>query len=315
MDLRRASFFMADTSWRGSCEANGPIPFVETRLLSFVLTVIWLAVAGSALVAGLDYYLLPLDQRAFSDLAPLFAPTGLVGQGFGIVGATLILIGVAGYSARKRFRFLARFGALKYWLQVHIFLCTLGPFLVLLHTTFKFGGIVSIAFWSMAIVVASGIFGRYVYVRIPKTINGRFLSLDAVGEQVRELSRVIADSTGLPASDLDDLLVPAVATPSGRGLVGALAFAVREDLRQRKHLRGLRSFLRGRGVPPALRGPVMDLAAEQRRLVQQTLVLRPFQRLFRYWHVIHLPLATVMFLVLGIHVAVSILFGYTWIFR
>ena len=106
MDLRRASFFMADTSWRGSCEANGPIPFVETRLLSFVLTVIWLAVAGSALVAGLDYYLLPLDQRAFSDLAPLFAPTGLVGQGFGIVGATLILIGVAGYSARKRFRFL-----------------------------------------------------------------------------------------------------------------------------------------------------------------------------------------------------------------
>ncbi len=284
------------------------------RLLSFVLTVIWLSVAGSALVAGLDYYLLPINQRAYSDLATLFAPTGLVGQGFGIVGAGLILLGVGGYTARKRLRFLARLGALRHWLQVHIFMCTLGPFLVLLHTTFKFGGIVSIAFWSMAIVVASGVFGRYVYVRIPKTINGRFLTLDAIGERVREMTRDIAARTNLPAADLEALLVPAGATGTRSSLVGAVAFAVREDLRQRRHLRGVRKFLHGRGVPKELQAPVMNLAKEQRRLRQQTLLLHPFQRLFRYWHVVHLPLATVMFLVLGIHVFVAVLFGYTWVF-
>jgi hypothetical protein len=59
---------------------------------------------------------------------------------------------------------------------------------------------------------------------------------------------------------------------------------------------------------------VLRLAREQRRLRQQALFLVPFQRLFRYWHVLHLPLATIMFLVLAVHVSVSIMFGYTWIF-
>jgi len=283
-------------------------------LLSFVLAMIWLGVAGFALIAGLQYYLLPLDDRAFSELAPLYAPTGLVGHGMGIVGTALIVIGVVGYMVRKRLGFLARAGALKHWLQVHIFLCTLGPFLVLLHTSFKFGGLVSIAFWSMAAVVLSGVFGRYVYVRIPKTINGSFLTLAAVTEKARVLSQSIAAQTGIPLDELDGLLAPAAAAPPAQRLGGALGFALREDLRQRKAMRDLRSFLHGRQVPSSLQGSVLALADEQRRLRQQALLLRPFQRLFRYWHVVHLPLAIVMFVILGIHVTVSILFGYTWIF-
>jgi hypothetical protein len=286
----------------------------EVSLLSFVLTVVWLGAAGAALLSGLDYYLLPVDQRAFSEMAPLFAPTGLVGQGLGIVGTAMILVGVAGYSARKRFRFLARAGALKYWLQVHIFLCTLGPFLVLLHTTFKFGGLVSIAFWSMAIVVGSGVFGRYVYVRIPKTVNGSFLTTAAVANKVREISAQIAGQTSIPLVELEGLLTPATALSAPRGLAGALGFAFREDLRQRKDVRDLRRVLHGHQVPEALHGPVLTLANEQRRLRNQAILIQPFQRLFRYWHVIHLPLATVMFVILAVHVAVAVLFGYTWIF-
>ena len=80
----------------------------------------------------------------------------------------MMLVGVILYSARKRVSWLGGAGGLGNWLQFHIFLCTLGPLLVLLHTTFRFGGIVSIAFWSMVLVVASGVFGRYVFARIPK---------------------------------------------------------------------------------------------------------------------------------------------------
>jgi len=283
-------------------------------LLSFALAMIWLGVAGSALIAGLEYYLLPLDERAFSELAPLFAPTGLIGHGMGIVGTALIALGVAGYMARKRLDFLARAGALRHWLQVHIFLCTLGPFLVLLHTTFKFGGLVSIAFWSMAVVVLSGVFGRYVYVRIPKTINGSFLTLAAVTEKARETSQRIAAQTGIRLEELEGMLAPAAATPRGLGLGSALGFALREDLRQRRAMRDLRGFLQGRQVPGPLQRPVLALADEQRRLRQQALLLHPFQRLFRYWHVVHLPLAIVMFVILGIHVIVAVLFGYTWVF-
>jgi hypothetical protein len=283
-------------------------------LLSFVLTVVWLGVAGTAFVSGLDYYLLPFHERAYSELAPLFAPTGLVGQGMGIIGTAMVTVGVLGYSARKRIRFLAKAGALSHWLQVHIFLCTLGPFLVLLHTTFKFGGLVSIAFWSMAIVVASGVFGRYVYVRIPKTINGSFLTMDAVADKVRDLTRDIAAVTGLKLDEIETFLEAGAALPRPAGLAGALTLAVREDFRQRRELRGLRRFLHDRRVPQELRGPVLTLVDEQRRLRRQALLLQPFQRMFRYWHVIHLPLASVMFLILAVHVTVSILFGYTWIF-
>jgi len=293
---------------------KGSEPCPEVLLLSFVLAMIWIGVAGSALISGMEYYLPPLDARAYSELAPLFAPTGLVGQGMGVIGTALLTLGVVGYSARKRVRFLARAGALKHWLQVHIFLCTLGPFLVLLHTSFKFGGIVSIAFWSMAVVVLSGVFGRYVYVRIPKTINGRFLSLQAVSQQVSELTHRIAGQTGIPLDELERMLVPAGASAGVGTLGGALGLAFREDLRQRKAVRDLRKFLHGRQVPRSLQGPVLALAEEQRRLRQQALVLHPFQRLFRYWHVVHLPLAIVMFVILGVHVTVAVLFGYTWIF-
>jgi hypothetical protein len=286
----------------------------EVFVLSFVLAIIWLGVAGSALVAGLDYYLLPMDQRAYSSLAPVFSPTGIVGHGFGIVGTFLIVVGVVGYMARKRLSPLAHAGSLKHWLQVHIFLCTLGPFLVLLHTTFKFGGLVSIAFWSMTIVVVSGVFGRYVYARIPKTVNGRFLGLEMVRDRLSELSAAIAARTHLPVAELESVLAPATPVTWNRSLAAALATAVRNDVRQRRHLRGVRRYLHARRVPRELHGPVLSLVREQRRLHQRAALLQPFQRLFRYWHVIHLPLAMVMFLVLSVHVVVAVLFGYTWIF-
>ncbi len=43
-------------------------------------------------------------------------------------------------------------------------------------------------------------------------------------------------------------------------------------------------------------------------------MLRTMQNLFRYWHVAHLPFALAMFIIMVIHVIVTITFGYKWIF-
>lgn len=282
-------------------------------MLSFVLTILWLVVAGSSLLWGLDYYVLPVDQRAYSPLAELFSPTGLVGHGLGIIGTVMITVGVAGYALRKRMGSLSKLGALKHWLQVHIFLCTLGPFLVLLHTTFKFGGIVSIAFWSMAAVVTSGIFGRYVYVRIPKTVNGRFLSLEVVRDRAEELSSRLRAVAGTSSTEIERLLGGWIPASPG-GLTGALIAALKDDVRSRVNRRKIRRILRSEGVPRDLRGEVLAIAHEKARMQQQATLMRPFQRLFGYWHLFHLPLAILMFAILGVHIAVAALFGYTWIF-
>ena len=38
------------------------------------------------------------------------------------------------------------------------------------------------------------------------------------------------------------------------------------------------------------------------------------QNMFKYWHVAHLPFALVMLIIMIIHVGITIIFGYRWIF-
>ncbi len=100
-----------------------------------------------------------------------------MGHGFGIIGTLMMIVGVGIYMIRKRSRKLFTFGYLKHWLEFHIFLCTVGPILVLYHTAFKFGGIVSVSFWSMVLVVLSGVVGRFIYIQIPRTIQGKEIDI------------------------------------------------------------------------------------------------------------------------------------------
>jgi hypothetical protein len=83
---------------------------------------------------GFSYYSTSLEERFYHPDHVWFKPSGVFGHGLGIVGTLLILIGVFSYIARKRYKFLARFGRLKYWLEFHIFLCSVGPVMVLFHT-------------------------------------------------------------------------------------------------------------------------------------------------------------------------------------
>ena len=276
-----------------------------------VLVVVWLVIAAAALYAGMAYYTLPLQSRPFFPAHELFKPSGVIGHGYGVLGSLMMIVGVSMYSLRKRLPFLAGLGRLRSWLQVHIFLCTLGPFLIVLHTSFKFGGIVSIALWSMLTVVASGVFGRYVYVRIPKTIHGQFQSLRAIEADRSSLLEAIAGQTGLSGTELMSLRGEATLEP--RGFAHALYLAVRNDLRSRGLKRRIDRRLGESGIPDGVRRRLVDLIRDEIRLEQQVILLRPFQRLFRWWHIFHIPLAIVMFLILAVHVVVVALFGYIWV--
>jgi hypothetical protein len=298
---------------------SAPSPEVRQRarprdnVLAAIVVFVWVAIAGTLIVYGLSYYLTPLQERAYSPLHEQFKPSGSVGLGYGFVGTAMMLVGVAGYSLRRRARFLQRLGRLKLWLSVHIFLCTMGPFLILLHTSFKFGGIVSIAFWSMSAVVASGVFGRYVYVRIPKSLSGQFLSLKAIEEQRTRMLQVIAERSGLSPADVDRIH-QAAKRPAPRGFANALVRSLWFDLTESRHARQIQRLLAGKGVPPQARATAARLFIEESALEQQMALLTPFQRLFRYWHLFHMPLAIVMLVVVLLHVTVAILLGYTWIF-
>jgi len=304
-----------------SPSATAPTGFVAApsrtsrtgRAVGLGAVILWLAMATVLVLRGAEYYALPLQQRAYSVDYDLLKPTGLIGLGYGFIGTIMMVVGVAGYSARRRIRFLQRFGKLKIWLGVHIFLCTMGPFLILLHTTLKFGGIISIAFWSMVAVVASGVFGRYVYVRIPKTLNGQFLSLRALEAQRGNMLAVIAQRSGLASTEVERILEVAKRPPP-RGFLAALVQSFWYDLTEARHNRAIQRLLAAKGVPPKARAAAAQLFTDEVQLEHQVALLAPFQQLFKYWHLFHMPLAIVMLVVVLLHVSVAVLLGYTWIF-
>jgi hypothetical protein len=283
------------------------------RAVGFGAVILWLAIATVLVSRGLGYYALPLQERPYAADHELLKPSGDIGLGYGFMGTAMMVVGVAGYSARRRVRWLQRAGKLKHWLGVHIFLCTMGPFLILLHTSLKFGGLVSIAFWSMTAVVASGVFGRYVYVRIPKTLNGQFLSLRAIEDRRTAMLNVIVERSGLSETEVRRILAVAK-RPAPRGFAAALAHSLWYDLTESRHRRAIQRVLAAKGVPPRTRAAAASLFTDEVQLEHQVALLAPFQRLFKYWHLFHMPLAIVMLLVVLIHVSVAVLLGYTWIF-
>jgi hypothetical protein len=99
------------------------------------------------------------------------AASELYGHTIGIIGFLLMLATETLYSLRKRSR-SSRWGPMSTWLQIHIFTGIVGPFMVLLHTSWKFSGVAGVTTLLSAVIVLSGFIGRYIYTRIPRTSDG-----------------------------------------------------------------------------------------------------------------------------------------------
>lgn len=262
---------------------------------------------------GLPYYSTSLTERFYHPEHDWLKPSGTFGHGLGILGTLLILIGVFGYIARKRYKVLARFGRLKYWLEFHIFLCVLGPVMILFHTAFKFGGIVSVAFWSMVAVVASGVIGRFIYIQIPRTIEGRELSLGEIREMKQGLEEVVRSQESVDESDYQKLMAATADTSlqTGGTFFGRI---VGKYIKDRRTVRSVRKILWKTDMPGRERRKVIKLVKRELALNNRIERLQTMRKLFKYWHVAHLPFALIMLIIVVIHVIVTLTFGYRWIF-
>jgi hypothetical protein len=136
--------------------------FDKHMYVIFALIFITALVIFAALRFAGDYYLTALAKRPQHPLHQLFKPSGLVGQGFGVIGGLFCLLTLL-YPLRKRWQLLENLGAPRTWFQFHVYFGIAGPLLSTLHTTFKFGGLASICYWSMMLVMASGFVGRFLF--------------------------------------------------------------------------------------------------------------------------------------------------------
>jgi hypothetical protein len=257
---------------------------------------------------GFSYYSLPLEERFYHDSHNWFKPSGAYGHGLGIIGTLMILFGVIIYIARKRYNFLASVIRLKYLLEFHIFLCTLGPILILFHTAFKFGGIVSIAFWSMVAVVLSGVIGRFVYIQIPRTIDGRELTMNELSGIKSKIIDGLKNIAGINDSVMSRVLAVAEARTSGSSSF------ISQRIENRKTLHAISGMLKVNRVESGKRAFIIRLLKDELNLNYKVRRLQLMKKLLSYWHVAHLPFAIIMLIILVIHVVVTLSFGYKWIF-
>jgi len=125
---------------------------------------LWWAFLAGILITGL-YGGVYLTTRKIPAASELF------GHAIGIFGFILMLMTEVLYSLRKRTR-SASWGKMASWLQFHIFTGLVGPYMVLLHTSWKFNGLAGVTTLFTLIIVVSGFIGRYIYTRIPRTLDG-----------------------------------------------------------------------------------------------------------------------------------------------
>lgn len=117
--------------------------------------------------------------------------SGPVGHGLGIVGFILMLMTETLYSVRKRSR-RAHWGRTASWLRFHIVTGLVGPYLVLLHTAWRYGGLAGLVMLMTGVVVTSGFIGRYIYTRVPRTADGMMLEASELQAQAEAARLALA---------------------------------------------------------------------------------------------------------------------------
>jgi hypothetical protein len=122
---------------------------------------LWVAIILS--VASIAAFLLDDPQE------PANGGTRL-GYILGTLG-TLMIVWLTWLGVRKR-RYSSTAGSVQGWLSAHVYLGLVLPLIVLLHAGFQLGvNVHSLAFFLMLLVVLSGMYGVFIYLKYPERIS------------------------------------------------------------------------------------------------------------------------------------------------
>lgn len=260
---------------------------------------LWLAFLAILAVSGI-YLFVSISMGGIPAASELF------GHSIGIAGFLLMLMTETLYTLRKRSH-SARWGRVSLWLQFHIFTGLVGPYMVLLHSSWKFHGLAGVVMLLTIIVVISGFIGRYIYTAIPRTADGGEME---TGEIQRQLSQLEADIQHWlerqPAIGLGFTQGVFASSVGSRGLLMSFRFPL-TGLPNR-----LRFWLLSRRMEPEMRQQFARMAWLMRRreeIYRQQARLAQMRRLLALWHALHVPLGLVLFAAAFIHIGAAIYYA------
>ena len=258
--------------------------------VSLVIVFVW----------GWDYYGMPRIERPFHPYHGFLRPSSLAGLLFGIVAAGLFVLNL-GYLIRKRFIHLRYIGSLRTWMDFHVVTGLVGGGLVAFHAAFapcSALGILALA--ALLITLLTGIVGRYIYVHVPRSLEGRELELEQVREQLdscrERLEQAGVEARWLHGGETAEIHHQRV------GLARSFASLIIGDHQRRREYRQLRrAILSSRDLKPTAR-QILPLARDFCRQWQWMVRYHEWRNLLASWRFLHRWLAIVMLIVASFHI-------------
>jgi len=245
----------------------------------------------------------------------LFRANDNISYWIAVTGGVMMLTLFA-YPLRKHVRFMQGLGKVKWWFWVHLFLGIAGPWLILVHSTFRVGSLnAGVALYSMGIVVLSGVIGRFIYVRINRGLDGERMSL----AELRERAGLIESTARSKLHFSPDVEARLLAFEQGElrvkpswltHLRQVTVLPLQQYITYRRCVAPLRRRLRA--MATLRQWSANDLRRRERRatrLVAKYLdaVVRvaqysAYERFFALWHLAHLPFVYLLLISAGVHV-------------
>ena len=258
---------------------------------------LWLAFLAMGLLAALY-----LSVTIFWQHIP--AASEFIGHSLGIIGFLLMLMTETLYSLRKRSR-TAKWGRMANWLEFHIFTGLVGPFLVFLHTSWKFNGLAGVVTLLMVVVVASGFVGRYIYTAVPRTIDGAEVASSTLAREINRTQAEIDAWLSQQSAGMQSFAGQLTARDSvGGNFVLGRGF---RDLSDR-----VRLWMAVRQMDPEMKKMAWKLQSmdlERRRLRGQLSSLASARKMLGVWHAVHIPIGMALFTAAIIHIIGAIYYA------
>ncbi len=288
------------------------------------LVLAWLLALAVVLVIagyGFNYYTLSAAQRPFSPKHEILRPSGSIGIKLGMLGVLMFFL-IYLYPLRKKWGWLGRMGNSRHWLDFHVVLGATAPIIIAFHSSFKFGNIAGMAFYSMLMVTLSGFVGRYLYAHIPRGLSAAELSMKEIQEKEEALRKELAEQRATFGFSVDALAaLPSPAEVAKTPLIASLLSMFLLDIKRpfRASLLRLREAGFGAWVfsgfglfstrDKKLERAIL-LAQKQSSLSQSIAFLSRTQRIFQLWHVIHRPFSYAFAILAIFHIGIALFMGY-----
>ncbi|HVO18820.1 MAG TPA: NAD(P)-binding domain-containing protein [Anaeromyxobacter sp.] len=278
---------------------------VRRRIFRTLYLLVGASILGYLGWVGRDYYLLSRAARRASPLNLTLRSAGIWGHGVGI-GATAFMLSNFLYAARKRWKRLGALGGIRGWLDFHVFVGFMSPLVIAFHAAFQSNNLLaSSTYYSLCIVVGTGIIGRFIYGTVPSD-GGKAMELADLQARFERLREEQGESLALAGTAAKALLDRATAPIHAGSMALLFVLMPLEALVLRLRLIWVRRHFPTRSAYLEFRRSVVALA----RIRWQIRFYASLKRLLRGWRAFHATLAVFLVLAIAAHIGVSLYLGY-----